>query len=265
VIGALGTAAQVALYRIGTLGPTSLIVAIWTGFDTTFPSLSSVDKARADTQEADVAFLTRVTCYAAGLSLGAMAMLRDDIVTVVLGHQSRLAVTVLVVFCIVWATNCPIHGICILLIARGRQRAFVPYLIGELLLNMLLTVLLVIALGPIGAALATLFTVFVSNTVVMPFAIRNELQISCFRLVWCDGLLAIACGAIMAGLSIAPICSLPPGINRLCIGIAISACVGLGFGYLLLGGSGRETLRTMMRVAHPGASAIDLIPDGNPT
>jgi len=74
----LSTAAAVALYRVGSLGPNQLVSLVYAGFDATFPSLSA--SSSKEEQENAVAFLTRVACYGAGIGFGTLVMLRVDIV-----------------------------------------------------------------------------------------------------------------------------------------------------------------------------------------
>jgi len=245
VIGALSTAAAIAFYRIGSLAPNQLITTIFTGFDASFPSLSSSTSRR--NQEDEIAFLNRIVCYVTGVSFGALVMLRSDVVTIVLGHSTALATTVLVVFSGVWIANAPVHGLALLLIARGRQRSFIPLVAIEALVNIGLTVGFVFAFGPIGAAEATLVTIVISNDFVLPYIIRRELEISSYRIVWLNGFPTLILGGSLSALAILPFHVLHPGALRLCLGAALAAVVGLFAGYLLLGSNGRKRFETMLR------------------
>ncbi len=245
VIGALSTAAAIALYRVGSLAPNQLISLVYTGFDATFPSLSA-SSSRED-QENAVAFLTRVACYGAGIGFGALIMLRVDIVSLVVGHSSHLATTVLIVFSGVWIANVPVHGLALLLIARGRQSSFIPLVAAEAAANLAMTIGFVFAFGPMGAAYATLVAIVISNDIVLPFVVRREFQMSPHRIVWRDGFPPILIGAAASAVSILPFYTLHEGFGRLIVGATTATGIGLGLGYLLLGPSGRDRFITMMR------------------
>ena len=172
VIGALSTAAAVAFYRVGSLAPNQLIAVVYTGFDAIFPSLSA--SPSPEEQEATVVFLTRVISYCAGVAFAEVVMLRSDFVALIVGHPDHLAATVLILFSAVWVANVPVHGLALLLIARGRQRAFIPLVAAEAVANVALTIAFVYAFGPVGAAVATLVTIVISNDVLLPLIVRHS-------------------------------------------------------------------------------------------
>jgi O-antigen/teichoic acid export membrane protein len=245
VIGALSTAAAVALYRVGSLGPNQLVSLVYAGFDATFPSLSA--SSSKEEQENAVAFLTRVACYGAGIGFGTLVMLRVDIVGLVVGHSNHLATTVLIVFSGVWLANVPVHGLALLLIARGRQSSFIPLVAAEAGVNFALTIGFVFAFGPVGAAFATLVAIVISNDIVLPFLVRHEFRLSPHLIVWRDGFPAIAIGVGVSALSVLPFYALHAGPGRLVLGALTALAFGLGIGYVLLGPSGRDRFMTMMR------------------
>ncbi|MFZ0668182.1 MAG: oligosaccharide flippase family protein [Acidimicrobiales bacterium] len=257
VIGAFSAAASVALYRVGSLAPSQLIAAVYTGFDGVFPSLSSSSSNKA--QEADIAFLTKIVCFATGIAFGALVMLRTDVVTIIMGHSTGLATTVLILFCATWVANTPVHGISLVLVARGRQKTFIPLVTAELVANLVLTIIFVAAFGPIGAAVATLGTIVVSNDLLFPLVVRKELEISAFRIVWEIGFVAIACGAIVAVCSVLPVSNMHPGVARFFAGGGISLVVGTLTGIFLLGQSGRKRFARMLRKTDDGAVGVDSV------
>jgi hypothetical protein len=203
--------------------------------------------ASRDEQENAVAFLTRVACYGAGISFGALVLLRVDIVSLIVGHSSHLATTVLIVFSGVWIANVPVHGLALLLIARGRQGSFIPLVAVEATANIGLTIGFVFAFGPVGAAFATLVAIVVSNDIVLPFVVRHEFDLSPHRIVWRDGFPSIVIGVAISALAILPFDSLHAGLGRLIVGTVTSIGLGLGIGYFLLGPDGRKRFMVMMR------------------
>lgn len=258
VIGAFAAAASVAYFRVGSLAPNQLIAAIYTGFDGVFPSLSS--GSSNDAQEADIAFLTKVVCYVTGVAFGALVMLRKDVVTIIMGHSTSLATTVLILFCATWVANTPVHGLSLVLFARGRQKAFIPLVTAEFLVNLVLTVVFVASFGPTGAAVATLGTIVASNDLLFPWIVRREFGISPFKVVWQIGFVSIACGCIVAAASILPVSSLHPGAGRLFSAIGITIVVGSLVGMVLLGTSGRKRFSGMLRKESLAPGADPFVP-----
>jgi O-antigen/teichoic acid export membrane protein len=253
VIGALSTAAAVAFYRVGSLAPNQLIAVAYTGFDSIFPSLSA--SPSLEEQESTICFLTRVMSYGAGVAFAEVVMLRSDVVTLIVGHSDHLATTVLIVFSGIWIANIPVHGLALLLIARGRQRTFVPLVAAEAVANVALTIAFVYAFGPVGAAVATLVTIVISNDVLLPILIRHEFQFSPYRMIWRDGVPLIALGALLAVVGTAPFFGLHPGIARLAAAVPTATILGLLVGYWLLGNFGRSRLSAILRATGQSSSA----------
>jgi O-antigen/teichoic acid export membrane protein len=229
VIGALSTAAAVAFYRVGSLAPNQLIAVAYTGFDSIFPSLSA--SPSLEEQESTICFLTRVMSYGAGVAFAEVVMLRSDVVTLIVGHSDHLATTVLIVFSGIWIANIPVHGLALLLIARGRQRTFVPLVAAEAVANVALTIAFVYAFGPVGAA------------------------VSPYRMIWRDGVPLIALGALLAVVGTAPFFGLHPGIARLAAAVPTATILGLLVGYWLLGNGGRSRLSAILRATGQSSSA----------
>jgi O-antigen/teichoic acid export membrane protein len=245
VVGAVATAAAVAFYKVGNLAPGQAVSWLFNGYDTVFPSLAGTQDKGG--QEATTLFLTRVVSYVAGSSFCAMVLLRTDVVTVLVGHQSVLAEEVLLVFCVVWLINIPVHGLMLLLIARGRQGVFIPLVAAEAVANLVLTVVFAVEIGPIGAVLATLVTIFATNVIVLPILVRKEFaSIPSWRIAG-NG---FACGGIGGGAAAAallPVLSLRVGWARLAAGLGVAGTVSILVGLLLLGGGGRKTFVAMFK------------------
>jgi O-antigen/teichoic acid export membrane protein len=249
VVGAVATAAAVAFYKIGNLAPSQAVSWLFNGYDTVFPSLAGTQDETG--QEAATLFLTRVAGYVAGSSFCAMVLLRADVVTVIVGHQSGLAEEVLLVFCGVWLVNIPVHGLMLLLIARGRQGVFIPLVAAEAIANLALTVLFAVVIGPIGPALATLVTIIVTNVIVLPILVRKEIgSMRSWRIAG-NGLACGGIGGAVAAAAMLPILVLGVGWARLASGLSVAGAASILVGFLLLGRSGRETLVAMFKRRDP--------------
>jgi O-antigen/teichoic acid export membrane protein len=250
VVGAVATAAAVAFYKVGNLAPGQAVSWLFNGYDTVFPSLAGTQDKGG--QEATTLFLTRVVSYVAGSSFCAMVLLRTDVVTVLVGHQSVLAEEVLLVFCVVWLINIPVHGLMLLLIARGRQGVFIPLVAAEAVANLVLTVVFAVEIGPIGAALATLVTIFATNVIALPILVRKE-----FASVksWRIGGNGFACGgigaAVAAAAGVLPVLALRIGWTQLAAGLGVAGTASILVGLLLLGAGGRKTFVAMFRRREP--------------
>ena len=164
-----------------------------------------------------------------------------------LGRPSALAESVLIVFCAIWTANIPLHGPGLLLIARGRQRVFVPLIAAETIANLALTAPFAIWMGPIGAAVATLVTIAISNLFVFPYLARHDLS---GGTVWGFTGRAIATmvlGAASAGIAVAPllVLHLVGADSPWASSPAESSSCALGL--LFLRREGRSTLAAMLR------------------
>lgn len=242
VVGALVGASAAGLYQLATLLPLQVAGFLMVGYNVAFPSLAGTDDATG--QEDATAFLTRSFAFVGGTALALAAFLRTDVVHVLLGRPSGLAGTVLVVFCAVSLANLVLHGLTSVLIARGDQAVMARVVAIELPVNLVLTVALVVAFGAAGAAAATLATVVLMDFVVFPVVTRHRFARPALDTVARHGLLPAATGAVLAGAAAALATALVgPGAPRLALGALVAGALAGGAGLVLLGTSGRRTLR----------------------
>jgi len=245
VVSAVATTAAAGLYRAGSIVPSHATTMLFTGYDTVYPHLAGTTDL--DGQEKTTRFLTRVAAFAAGAMFAIMIVLRVDVVMAVTGHASDLAESVLVVFCCIWLANVPIHGLSLLLIARGRQNVFI-WLVGiEAAANLALSIVFAVMIGPIGAAYATLVTIVVSNLMVFPVLVRHDLSKGGARRTVLEALVAIAVGGVSAVLAASPVLLLGAGWGRLLVGGLLGAGFSCALGLVLLRQAGRSVLASMLR------------------
>ena len=245
VVGAVATTAAAGLYQAGSIVPSSATMLIFTGYDTVYPHLAGTTDL--DGQESATRFLTRVAAYVAGAMFAVVIMLRVDVIMVVTGHPSALAESVLVLFCCIWLANVPVHGLNLLLIARGRQNVFVWLVAVEAVANLALTIFFAVVIGPIGAAAATLVTIVVSNVFVFPVIVRRDLSKGGARRTVLEALAAIAVGGSSAVLATSPLLELGAGWGRLLVGGALGGGFSCALGLVLLRQRGRSVLASMLR------------------
>jgi O-antigen/teichoic acid export membrane protein len=252
VIGWFSTAAAVGLYRVGSLLATQALSVLYRGYDVSFPAL--VRTRSNDDQDDAARFLGSVASFAAGLGFGVMFLYAPELIRLIAGETDPFASEVLRIFCAAWMVNVPAHGLALLLIARGRHRVMAAVVVGEAVANLVLTVVLVAAVGPVGAAWGTFVTLCVSNAVVLPLAVGADLRPSAVALVWRWGLLRSAAGAVIA-LAVFGVVQLWSGdLGQLLVGSALTAALGLAIGLAVTGADGRTRLRDMLRPAHQAST-----------
>jgi O-antigen/teichoic acid export membrane protein len=254
VVGALVGASSVGVFQIGALLPLQVAGVLMLGYNVAFPALSgSNDHAM---QEVAVAFLTRVFSFVAGTALALAAFLRADIVTILLGRRSALAEEVLIIFCGAWMANLIVHGLALLLIARGDQVLMARVVAAELPLNIVLTVSFVTAFGAVGAALATIVTVILMNFVALPIVARDRFSRPTLVIVSRDGFCPAALGVALAVLAAGVATLTDRGAARLAVGVIAAAGLAGSTGLVLAGSSGRTMLREMISkdAAMPGSA-----------
>ena len=254
VVGALVGAAAVGVYQVGALAPLQLGGLLMIGYNVAFPALAGSDDHAG--QESATAFLTRLFSFLGATGLVLAALLRADVVPVLLGRPSALAEDVVAVTCAVCMANLTLHGLVSLLIARGEHVVMARLVAIELPLNLVLTVGFVLALGAVGAALATLATVALLNFVAFPLASRGRFTRSALDTVARHGVLpALAGGAVALAAAQLAGAVAGAGGGRLVVGAALAAVSGGMTGLVLLGAEGRRTLRHALAPDGRGAAA----------
>lgn len=197
-------------------------------------------------QENATHFLTRIAAFVSGTLFAVFMVFRRDIAILVIGHQSDLAESIFVIFCLVYLANVPVHGLNLLLIARGRQKKFV-WIVGlEAILNIMLTIVFVLVIGPVGAAYATLLTLVVSNLIVFPIVVRREFSDRTAERTVVGSLGATVLGAVLAIIGALPVVSLGPGLVRLLAASLLGGGLSLLVGLIIIKTSGRRRLKTML-------------------
>ena len=186
-VGLLRGATATAAYRAGSMAPTQASALFYRTYDVLYPRLAGVTREAAQRRVVDAS--TRVFSALAGVLFVLLWFEREPITRLIVGQPDRLTEQVFTVFCAIWLVNVPIHGLALLLISRGQPAVLTRVALAEAALNIVLSVILVLALGPIGAALGTLVTMAGSNLLVMP-AVAERVHVGARRMVahgsaWC--------------------------------------------------------------------------------
>ncbi len=246
IIGAVIGPSAVALYRIGSVIPRQAAAALLTAFTVSFPSLAGISD-RAE-QTALMRSLTRVAGYLGGVGFAFMALFRRDLVELLLGRPSATAEAVLLVLSVTMAFDVGVHGMVLVLMARGRQWLMALLSPVQLTLNLVLTVALVRSMGPEGAAVAALVTFGLIDLVLFPLVARREFAPAPGRIVALDALLPTALGCAVCVLATSVVrYSLDPSWARVLVGAAVAGGCGVAAGLVALRPAGRARLRSALQ------------------
>ena len=198
-VGAFKGTGSTATYRAGSIIPTQAAALFYRVYDVLYPRLPRMHEPID--QERAIALGTRVFCAAAGCLFTGVFLERAQLIQLLVGEPDRLAEHVLSVFCAIWLVNVPAHGIALLLISRAQVRVLTPVVLIEAAVNIVLSIVLVMAIGAIGAAVGTFITMAISNLVAIPW-ITKRLVPGAVRLTWigagCCGLGVVVGAALQA-------------------------------------------------------------------
>lgn len=231
VLGVLSGSAVAGAYRVGSLVPAQVTGLLFRGYDAVFPLLAGQRDPALQTQVTRL--LTRLFSTLAAAGLGAVALHADLVVRALSGKSQALSEQVLVAFCVVWAVNVVIHGPALQLLSRGGQALLARVVMAELVLNVMLTIVLVLLVGPIGAAWASLVAVSMSNLLLAPTAMRRLLGSDVGRTVWLTGTVALLAGAAGAGAGRLASAPLTGALARMSLTLVVAgACAGAALALL---------------------------------
>jgi O-antigen/teichoic acid export membrane protein len=195
ILGWLFVPAVVGLYKLGSTFPSQGANALLLGFDAAYPSVVA---AHRDEQERVLRIIYRLLCFLGGIGLGALCGLRDTITNLMLGHPDAFAGRVIIVFSLIWMTIMATHSLVMVTLARGLQSRLVSLTLVEIVANLALTFALIPLIGPIGAATATLITLFVGNAIILPRVSGHHFKSGASRLVFVYAYLPGAIGLATA-------------------------------------------------------------------
>jgi O-antigen/teichoic acid export membrane protein len=238
-VGALRGADATAAYRAGSMMPTQASALFYRVYDVLYPRLPRIREA--ERQERTIALATRVFCAAAGCMFTALFLERDTLTHLLVGRSDVLTGRVFAFFCAIWLINVPIHGLALLLISRSQNRVMTPVVLAEAAVNVVASVVLVVLIGPIGAAVGTLATMAISNLVVVPWVVSRIVP-GAFGLTWSGAaccLIGIGAGAAIQS----PVAVSTRGFPGL-VAVALAGLVSLAPAvFLAAGRQGRQVLR----------------------
>ena len=178
IVGAFYGSVVTASYALGAAIPVAAAALLFTVLDVAFPSLSGTPQGQSGRL---LGAMMIVGGALGALGFATIALNSAALLKVWVGAAPTVAVTVMVIYSATWLFNVPGHVLAIGAIAQGQHNVLAPVVLIESLVNVSLSVLLAATYSPIGPALATLVTLFVSNMIVLPLILRRRLQLSLRR------------------------------------------------------------------------------------
>jgi O-antigen/teichoic acid export membrane protein len=255
-IAAMVGASAVGVFQVSSLAPLYIAAVFVIGYNVVFPFLAGSDDFAG--QEEATMFLTRVFSYVAAAVLALIAILRADVVEILLGRRDALGEDVLLLLCAMSLANLLVHGLVTLLIARGRQVLIARAVVIEVPVNIVLTVALVAAVGTVGAAIGTLATALLMDFVLLPRLSKGEFGRPALDVAVRHGVVPAVAGVVVAGAAsqVAGLAG-PPALRGV-LGALVAAIIGLGAGLVLLGRDGRRTARHAFLAGKAAPSAPEV-------
>ena len=242
VVGISGGAPSAAILRVAMLVPAQSTALLYRAYDVIFPRLSAAD---ACAQIRATVILTRAFSALAGVMAATLIVLRADVTRLLIGQDSTEAQRLLVSFTIMWVMNVPAHGVALLAIVRGRQRALTPIVTSEAIMNILLTIVLVDHFGIQGAGWAAVLSLGLFNLVVLPVVLHRHME-GVFRIVG-GGLLSLLVCAGVSLLVLFEFSTRMQGHGRLLGIVGMSPLLGLLAVATGVGAKGRAAMRAGLR------------------
>jgi O-antigen/teichoic acid export membrane protein len=197
VVGAIAGATAASSIAIGSRLPILAVSLLSIATDVLFPVF--VEDERRQPGRPPV--LMRRALLAAGLMSGCaflfLASARTEILALWVPGVDPIAGTVFAIYCATWAIHGPAHVLALVVIAHDRHALMAPIVVVEAIGNLVLSIALVLAYGPVGAAVGSLVAVGISNGVVLPLVTRARLGIGL------GGIYGASVAGLSAGVAIA--------------------------------------------------------------
>ncbi len=178
IVGGFYGSIAAGSYGLGAAIPVAAAALLFTVLDVAFPTLSG--NARGQSGRLLSSMLI-VGGALGALGFATIALNSVALLKVWVGTAPALAVAVMVIYSATWLFNIPGHVLAIGTIAQGQHNILAPVVLAESLINVTLSLALAATYSPIGPAIATLVTLFISNIIVLPLILRGRLQLSLRR------------------------------------------------------------------------------------
>lgn len=226
VVGAFAGSLAASAFAIGAKLPALASSFVQQALDVFFPSFVS-GAAAGDTAKRGIADWVLRLAGLMGCAIFLFLILtRDQVLELWVGPVDPLASQVLLIYALAWCIHAPAHVIALMLVASGRHRQLAPIIGLESIVNLALSITLVLAVGPIGAAVGSLVAVGVSNLALVPWLGRRQLSLPTSASVRCLGWGGILGVAIAVTASTLPAIVVEPGRVLFVLQCSLGAVLG---------------------------------------
>lgn len=172
-----GGAAAVGLFAAGGALARYAAFLLFPVLGVLLPSFSEVTYARPDAAAGILLRCVRLAALIGTLVFGTLALAAPMALEAWIGRSDELSVQVLVLYAVAHAAWTPSQVMILMLIAAGRHRLLGAALLAASVLNLVASVVLALALGPIGVAVSTLIFLVGAHGLVTPAIVAQRLAI----------------------------------------------------------------------------------------
>ena len=224
IVGAVAGAASVGLYAAGSQLVRNVAYFIMPILSVLLPTLSRATFEDVVSTARQIPTLIVMAGILGAAAFGGLAAEAGPIMQVWTDQQPPLSLGVLVVYAIAFVFITPVQVLVLGLIATGRHSLIGAVVMIDALLNVVLSIALALAIGPIGVAVSSLFFVLLERGVLIPILASRRLGLR-------TGTVFLALyGGIAIGLAIVILGQQLPveGVPGLLIRVAFCAPLTLG-------------------------------------
>ena len=245
VVGAISGAAAASAIAIGARLPVLAISLLSVATDVLFPVFVEEERLQPGRPPG----LMRRGLLVAGLMGGCaflfLASARTEILAIWVPDVDPIAATVFAIYCATWALHVPAHILVLVIIAHDRHTPLAPIVLVESIANLLLSVALVLLIGPVGAAIGSFIAVAISNCVVLPILTRARIGVG-LGWIYAASVAGLLAGGLIAAFAwgIVELTTLD-GIARLVTQTTITGVLGV-VGLVVAWTGGRSLVKPRM-------------------
>jgi O-antigen/teichoic acid export membrane protein len=243
IVGAATGATTAGLYAAGAQLSRYVGFFLFPALGVLLPSFSTAYFERPETIRLLLPRAVVLAGLVGGAVYGSMALEARPLLELWAGHAAELSVGVLVLYAAAWTIVTPTHAMTLMVVAGGRHAAIGAIVLAEALVNLALSIVLVSAIGPIGAAVSSFVVILIDDVLIIPAATARLLDVPLAPL------LAASLGGAAGGAGIALAAQL----------VALPGLVGL----IVRGGLTAAALLVIV-AAVPATRAILRSPPGPP-
>jgi len=221
IVGAVASSTAVGLYAAGSQLPRYAAQFLFPTFAVLLPAFSSI--VVRDPRLVRGALLRGLlVCSILGAAaFGSLALDPHTVLDIWAGGSDPLSVGVLQLYAVAMIGVTPANVLTLMLIAHGRHAILGALVLIEASINVVLSIILSLMVGPIGVAISSLVLILLDDVLVIPYVSSRRLGIP-----WRDLASWIGAGAVI-GLAVAVVIRILPLPGLTGFGVKLVLGVGL--------------------------------------